>query len=214
MLHIKLYFYKSIDLIFRLSDFFNFKSIIKSFKRFLERIYTLWILHNLGSNNSNICIRRTSKFIGEKNIHIGPESIIENNCCIEAIEEYAGNKYNPIIKIGKNVHIGEYNHLTAINSIIIKDGVLTGRRVTISDNNHGSYDKKELNIKPSDRKLSSKGSVVIGENVWIGENVCILSGVKIGKGCIVAANAVVTKNIPEYCMIAGVPAKIIRKTDN
>ena len=59
------------------------------------------------------------------------------------------------------------------------------------------------------RKLYSKGPVIIGRNVWIGENVCILPNVSIGDGAIIGAGAVVTHNIPSYSISAGVPAKLI-----
>jgi acetyltransferase-like isoleucine patch superfamily enzyme len=57
----------------------------------------------------------------------------------------------------------------------------------------------------------TKGDIVIGNDVWIGSGAKIMSGVTIGDGCVVAANAVVTKNIPDYCICGGVPAKIIRQ---
>lgn len=204
---------KFVILIFKVLNFLYIKKFANILYFILDKIYTLWILNRLGSKDSQILIKRYSDFWGENNIYIGNKSIIEKRCCIETIQEYVGHKYQPKIVIGANVHIGEYNHLTAIDSIIIKDNVLTGRRVTISDNNHGTFIKDELNTNPSLRELSSKGPVVIGENVWIGENVCILSGVKIGKGCIIAANAVVTKNFPDYCLLAGVPAKIIKQLE-
>ena len=54
---------------------------------------------------------------------------------------------------------------------------------------------------------------MIEENVWLGDGVCVLPGVTIGKGSIIGANAVVNKNIPAYCIAAGVPAKVIKKFD-
>ena len=64
------------------------------------------------------------------------------------------------------------------------------------------------------RKVVSKGAVVIDDNVWIGDKVSIMPGVHIGEGSIIAANAVVTKNIPPYSIAAGVPAKVIRIVNN
>ena len=55
--------------------------------------------------------------------------------------------------------------------------------------------------------------VIIGNNVWLGDKVAVLSGVQIGDGVVVAANAVVTKDIPPYCLAAGVPAKVIKQID-
>lgn len=204
-----LYFF--INILFRFVKFFNSRIISNFLTVLLNKLYTLWVFVDLGSKDPHIYLQRSSKFLGRKNIFIGKHSTIQRYSCIEAIEEYEGEFYTPKIKIGKNVNIGEYNHITSINSIIIGDGVLTGRRVTISDNNHGAFDSEELKIMPKERKLTSKGPVEIGDNVWIGENACVLSGVKIGKGCIIAANAVVSKDVPPFCLVAGVPAKIIKQ---
>lgn len=53
--------------------------------------------------------------------------------------------------------------------------------------------------------------IFIGNNVWIGENVCILPGVNVGSGCIIGANSVVNRDIPDNCIVAGVPTKVIKK---
>ena len=67
-----------------------------------------------------------------------------------------------------------------------------------------------MNISPYCRPLISKGPVIIEDNVWIGEKVSIMPGVHIGFGAIIAANAVVTTDIPSYCVVGGIPAKIIK----
>ena len=63
---------------------------------------------------------------------------------------------------------------------------------------------------PNLRSLSSKGPVIIEDNVWIGTKASIMPGVRIGKGAIIAANSVVTHDIPPYCVAAGIPAKVIK----
>ena len=114
------------------------------------------------------------------------------------------------MEIGNNVSIGEYSHITCTNKVTIGNGVLTGRFVLITDNSHGNNTKEVADIAPLAREIHSNGPVYIGENVWIGDKVTILPNVTIGKGCIIAANAVVTKDIPEYSVAAGVPAKVIK----
>ena len=81
----------------------------------------------------------------------------------------------------------------------------------ITDNSHGRFCEQELNIPPNRRPIYSKGPVVIGNNVWLGEKSSIMPGVKIGNGVVVAANAVVTHDVPDNCIVAGVPAKIIKQ---
>ncbi len=117
----------------------------------------------------------------------------------------------PSIDIGCNVSIGAFNHITAINKIVIGNGVMTGKWVTITDNSHGTTDYESLSLQPTKRFMKSKGPVIIEENVWIGDKATILPNVHIGKGVVVAANSVVTKDVPPYCIVAGNPAKIIKE---
>ena len=84
------------------------------------------------------------------------------------------------------------------------------RYVYISDNSHGDTSIDSILLPPVQRQMIVKGPVVIEDNVWIGERVCILSGVTIGKGAIVAANSVVTHDVPPYSVVGGVPAKLIK----
>lgn len=87
---------------------------------------------------------------------------------------------------------------------------MTGRWVTISDNNHGAFIRDSLDFPAYQRPIVSKGGVFVGKNVWIGDKATILSGVNVGQGSIVAANAVVTKDVPPYSLVAGNPAKIVK----
>ena len=147
------------------------------------------------------------KIMSPQNISIGNNSSIMSHCIIETCE-VDGN--NPQLEIGDRVSIGEYSHITCANKVVIGNGVLTGRFVLITDNSHGNNTKEIADMSPLAREIHSNGPVHIGENVWIGDKVTILPNVKIGKGCIIAANAVVTKDIPEYSVAAGIPAKIIK----
>lgn len=117
----------------------------------------------------------------------------------------------PFLKIGRHCAFGAYNHITCANKVIIGDYCLTGKWVTITDNSHGETDYDSLCMPPSKRPVTSKGPVIIGNNVWIGDKATVLPGVSIGDGVVIAANAVVTKDIPAYSVAAGNPARIIRK---
>lgn len=116
--------------------------------------------------------------------------------------------FHPSIKIGSRCSFGAFNHITAINRIVIGDGCLTGKWVTITDNSHGNTELSSLRIPPSRRPIVSKGAVVIGNNVWIGDKATILPGVTIGDGAVIAANAVVTKDVPAYSIARGIPAVV------
>lgn len=120
----------------------------------------------------------------------------------------------PELTIGEKCNFGTFNHITCTNRVQIGNGVLTGKWVTITDNSHGATDYDSLCIMPSQRPIVSKGSVVIEDNVWIGDKATILPGVHVGEGAVIAANSVVTKDVPPYCVVAGNPAKIIKQWEN
>lgn len=156
------------------------------------------------------------ELIGRKHISIGNGSCLGRGIVLTAVDNFKGQRFSPSITIGDNVSIGDFSHITAIDKITIGNGVLTGQFVTITDNSHGASNLLDADIAPTYRELFSKGPVNIEENVWIGEKASIMPGVTIGKGAVVAANAVVTKDVPPYTLVAGVPAKIIKqvKLDN
>ena len=174
-------------------------------------LYTNWIKSSFKSIGKNVVISKNIDLQGNKirNITIGNNTKIAKKCILGCWDTQ-NTFYDAKIIIGDNCHIGEYSHITSINSITIGNGVLTGRYVYISDNNHGNTDLDTLQIPPLKRELYSKGPIHIGDNVWIGDKVAILSGVTIGEGSIIAANAVVTKDVPPYSLVGGIPAKIIK----
>ena len=175
-----------------------------------ERCYTQWIKQFFASPCSEFQVIYPCHLVGGRYVSVGNRTKIGKNSVITALDSFLGKLYSPKIQIGNDCFLGENIHITAIDNVTIGDGVLTGRRVTISDNDHGRFVIEDLKKKPMDRFLSSKGPVTIGDNVWIGENACILSGVKIGEGAIIAAGAIVTKDIPAFSLAGGVPAKVIK----
>lgn len=144
-------------------------------------------------------------------ISIGERCSIANHCILEA---WPISEKEPEIIIGDGVSIGEFSHITCVNKVVIGNNVLTGRFVLISDNGHGDSSIENLDVPPIKRNITSKGPIEIGNNVWIGDKVTILPNITIGENSIIAANAVVTKDVPAYTMIAGCPAKIIKKLKN
>lgn len=174
-------------------------------------IYTGYYKRAFKSLGSGSLIKPSFMLLaGAENIQVGDGCIIGKNVQLTAWTHYMGQKYSPSIVIGNNCSIGEGSHITAIDKVEIGNNVLTGKKILITDNAHGLSDKSQLEIAPKCRPLSSKGPVIISDNVWIGEKVSILPGVRIGKGSIIAANSVVTKDVPDYAVVAGVPAKIIK----
>jgi lipopolysaccharide O-acetyltransferase len=130
------------------------------------------------------------------------------------LEAYPIDNKSKVIHIGKNVQINDYVHITAMESVQIGNNVLMASKIYISDCTHGFYSgigiHSHPDTPPMEREYSIK-PVVIHDNVWIGESVSILPGVSIGKGSIIGSNSVVSKDIPEYSIAVGIPAKVVKK---
>lgn len=109
---------------------------------------------------------------------------------------------------GKNIHIGKRVFINMgckfqdQGGIYIGDGTLIGHNVVLATLNHAK--------SPSERSSMIPAPIHIGKDVWIGSNATVLPGVTIGDGAIIAAGAVVTKNVPERTIVGGIPATVIR----
>ena len=110
------------------------------------------------------------------------------------------------IQIGQLVTLNEGVFLSGYGGLMIGDNVLVGHRASILTSSH-EFASIEHDIR-SQGLL--KQSTFIGSDVWIGSNAIVLGGVDIGNGAIIAAGAVVTHDVPEFTVVAGVPAKVIR----
>lgn len=176
-----------------------------SISEFISTTFAL-ICTKLVYKNARL-IRRPIYMRGKSSISYG-EGLTTGHAC--RFDLPGGNKKTLII--GKNCEIGDNVHIVAHEKVIIGDNCLMASKIFISDTNHGDYageNQSSPNTPPNDRNLITK-PVSIGNNVWIGENVCILPGVRVGSGCIIGANTVVNKDIPDNCIAVGSPAKVVK----
>lgn len=128
---------------------------------------------------------------------LGRRSVVESFCCIN-------NAVGDVI-IGDNTRIGL--HTTVIGPVEIGSNVNLAQGIVVTALNHNFTDC----TKRIDEQGVSTAKVTIGNDVWIGANATILPGVTIGNHSVVAAGAVVTKDVPPYSLVGGVPAKILKK---
>ncbi len=114
------------------------------------------------------------------------------------------------IEIGDDVTIGSGATLMATESrIIIGNKVLMGPNVTIIGGDHNTSQVGKFMYDVLEKRPEDDQDVIIEDDVWIGSGAIILKGVRLGRGSIVAAGAVVKKEVPPYTIVAGVPAKVI-----
>lgn len=159
---------------------------------------------------SRSVIKKPMRILGKSNISIGNSVFVLDGLRMEAVMHWAGKKYNPLICIKDNVAIGQYCHLTCANRLEIGKGTSILPNVLITDIEH-----EYVPGKSSCETDITVGSVVIGEYVTIGMGARIMGhkNITIGNNCVIGANAVVTKSIPDNSVVVGIPAKIIKRVD-
>jgi len=115
--------------------------------------------------------------------------------------------HSPVIRIGDRCLIGRGSGIVAHFCIEIGDDVWTGHHVYITDQNHG-YEDLSL---PISKQSQPERAVRIGNRSWIGHGSVVLPGVTIGHHVVIGANSVVTRDIPDYCVAVGAPARVVRR---
>lgn len=173
--------------------------------------------------------RMLARKLGVRKLMVGPRSHLRGlsfislgegfyggeGLWLEAISRYGSQNFQPKMTIGKHVTISHWTHIACTNSVVIGDHVLIGSKVIITDHNHGRFEVGATppTVPPSERPLDDDRFVKIEANVWLGDGVVVCPGVTIGEGSIVGANAVVTADVSPYTLVAGVPARPIRRYD-
>lgn len=195
--------------IIKLKSFFNMNSdqmleyLILSRKRFLFFLFEKWKYLKTGRKTA---VLKPIRIIGKRNICLGKKVLIREGAYICTRNDRQLQCY---LNIADGVNIGHYSHIVATHSVIIDEYVLIADKVFISDSSH-TYENIDMPI--IEQGIHNIGKVHIGAGSWIGDNVAII-GATIGKNCVIGANSVVTKNIPDYTVAAGIPAKILKQYD-
>ena len=156
----------------------------------------------------SVRIQRPHRISNPNHIRIGERTEIRYGAMIEPILEYAGASYHPTIEIGSDVYIGPNVYMACIGSMTIGDGVVMSEYVYLNDATHGFDPEAGLIMK---QKLVSSGPISIGNHCFLGMRSAILPGVTLGDHCIVAINSVVNKSFPAFSMVAGSPARLVKR---
>ena len=159
--------------------------------------------------------------IGHQFVAYGPEFIaIEDNvslghhAVLRAISVYPWTtppqSFSPKIEIKRDAFVNSFTELSAANRIVVGEKVMIAEGCFITDNAHG-YGDVSRSIR--EQPLQVLGEVHIGAGSLIGCRTFIQGNVTIGKHCVVGANSVVTRSLPDYCVAAGAPARILKRYD-
>jgi acetyltransferase-like isoleucine patch superfamily enzyme len=145
---------------------------------------------------------------GEGGIEIGDDTMIGALVTISA-GLVPGQDLSPfsVLRIGDRCVIGRGSHIVAQQSVEIGDDVWTGPYVYITDQNHCYQDP----VTPIGRQQPVNRPVTIGAGSWLGAGAIVLPGATIGRNVVIAAGSVVRGEVPDRCVVAGVPAKIVRE---
>lgn len=111
--------------------------------------------------------------------------------------------------IGDRCVFGAYTTITAHDSVLIDDDVWFGQGVFVSDSSHGYQDVET----PIGRQLGAHAPVRVGAGTWVGHGAMLLPGTSLGRNCVVAAGAVVRGEVPDHTIVAGVPARVVRRLE-
>ncbi len=150
----------------------------------------------------------TGAVFGERWIEVGEDTMIGMHvtmCAGMVPGQDLGPQ--PVLRVGDRCVIGRGSHIVAHRSIEIGNDVFTGPYVYITDQNHGYTDPDV----PIGRQWPSNETVSIAPGAWLGAGVIVLPGARIGRNVVVAAGSVVRGEVPDHCVVAGVPARVVRE---
>ena len=155
-------------------------------------------------------VSKNVKVFHPDRISFGDNCDISEGVVFAPLCQSGGKAYPSEIKIGNNVHFGTQDRIASMNSVTIESDILLAVFVHITDHSH-EYRKVGLPIRI--QSVFSKGPVVIKKGAWLAFGCHVLSGVTVGEYSVVAANSVVTKDVPPYSVVAGNPAHIVSAYD-
>lgn len=163
-----------------------------------------WYLIRLRAASRGV-IPPTTQFDGP--VHIGGDGHVTlGDYCRLGRDVYFETKEGGRIVLGDHVTVNNGTMITSYSEVRIGDHALIGEYVSIRDANHGTAPGEPMRLQAHDT-----APIEIGADAWIARGCAVLKGVRIGSGAVVAANSVVTKDVPANTIVGGVPAKVLRE---
>lgn len=169
------------------------------FVRLRVSLHTLWNGRNLAMRGDGVTIEPGVSIVGAGHIRLGSGTRVLADAKLWATDRGE-------IEIGPRTYVGSHTWIVANASVRIGADVLIAPFCYIQDTDHGFADP----TIPINRQASQSSGIVIEDDVWLGAHTVVTRGVRIGRGAVIGAGSVVTHDIPERMVAAGVPARLIR----
>jgi acetyltransferase-like isoleucine patch superfamily enzyme len=172
-------------------------------------LYSRIVRHRFKSLGSSIDWR--VEIVNPQFITIGRAVALRPFTWLYAITQDQGvDSFQPSIEIGDATAIGRFCHITASRRVVIEPNVLIGENILITDSTHSYEDVTKPIIY---QRLTSAGELSIGEGTWVGDGARIVGPIRVGRNCVIATNAFVNRDVPDFCVVAGSPARVVKRYD-
>jgi acetyltransferase-like isoleucine patch superfamily enzyme len=173
--------------------------------RLRGKMFSLLISGAFAHYGKNTVLMYPIRLNGEERIAIGDQVFIGSGSWLQTLPDRENEAV--AVSIGKGTSFAGACVISAVRSVTLEENVLLARNVYISDHIHKYTDTGVPVIAQGMDKILP---VLIKRGAWLGQNVVVCPGVTIGVGAVVGANSVVTKSIPDYCVAAGAPARVLK----
>ena len=183
-----------------------FLQCYKLYTRLRCKLFSVLVSGAFAKFGKNTVVQYPLRLAGESRIEIGDGVFIGSNSWLQALPD--GNSQAVAVSIGDGTSIVGGCVISAVRSVLLEQNVLLARNVYISDHIHRYSDQSKPILSQGVERVAP---VLIRRGAWLGQNVVVCPGVTVGIGSVVGANSVVNTDVPDWCVAAGAPARVVKK---
>ena len=177
-------------------------------ERIHQKFFNLLVSREFRSFGKGTALSLPITLWDQHQISLGDQVYIGSHSWLQAIDDEKKPLPNPILSIGSRTSITGSCFISAKKEVVVEEAVLIGRFVHISDHSHAFADSS----KPiKEQGITEPKPVRICSGAWLGQGVVVCPGVTIGRNAVIGANSLVNQNIPDFCLAAGSPARVLKK---
>jgi acetyltransferase-like isoleucine patch superfamily enzyme len=179
---------------------------LKLLSRVKARLFTALLSTQFGSCGRGVVVCPPCRFGNLRFVHLEDNVIVNRDCWISTVVRAGEPPPRLVIEAGASIGMGAT--IAAAREVVLGEHVMLARNVYIADHGHAFEDVQTPSMLQGIRDVRP---VSIGDGVWLGQNVCVLPGVRIGRHSVIGANSVVTRDVPDFCVAVGMPARVVKR---